>query len=80
MKLTRAIFGISVLAVMATGLAARAGALNVPGALSHAAATVTLAHAFASLTAAARPEPTSLILLGMGGLVLLNIRRRRKTA
>jgi len=80
MKLTRVIFGISVLAVMATGLAARAGALNVPGAVSHAAATVTLAHAFASITAAAQPEPTSLILLGVGGLVLLNIRRRRKTA
>jgi len=80
MKLTRVAFGISVLAVMATGLAARAGALNAPGAVSQATATVTLAHAFASITAAAQPEPTSLILFGMGGLVLLNIRRRRKTA
>ncbi|HXH67184.1 MAG TPA: PEP-CTERM sorting domain-containing protein [Candidatus Limnocylindrales bacterium] len=80
MKLIRVLFGISVLAVMATGLAARAGALNVPGVVAHAAASVTLAHVFASITAAAQPEPTSLILFGMGGLVLLNIRRRRKTA
>jgi hypothetical protein len=65
---------------MAAGFAARTGALDAPGAVSHAAATVTLAHAFASITAAAQPEPTSLILFGMGGLVLLNIRRRRKTA
>lgn len=80
MKLTRVLFGISVLAVMATGLAARAGALNAPGVVAQAAATVTLAHAFAAITAAAQPEPTSLILFGIGGLVLLNIRRRRKTA
>jgi len=79
MKLTRVLFGISVLTAMAAGLAARAGAVNLPGVAAHAA-TVTLAHAFASITAAAQPEPTSLILFGMGGLVLLNIRRRRKTA
>ncbi len=80
MKLPRVAFGISVLAVMATGLTARAGALTARGAVSHATASVTLAHVFASITAAAQPEPTSLILFGLGGLVLLNIRRRRKAA
>jgi len=80
MKLTRVTFGILVLAVMATGLAARAGAFNARGAVLQATATITLAHAFASITAAAQPEPASLILFGVGGLVLLNIRRRYKMA
>jgi hypothetical protein len=80
MNITRVLFGISVLGVMASGLVARAGALNSLGVVSHATATVTLTHLFTSITAAAQPEPTSLILLGMGGLVLLSIRRRRKAA
>jgi hypothetical protein len=80
MKLTRAFLAILVLAVMASGLVGQAGALRSLGTVSHATATVTLAHVFTSIAAAAQPEPTSLILLGMGGLVLLSIRRRRKAA
>jgi hypothetical protein len=80
MKLTRVLLGISVVVLMASCLAARAGAISPLQAVSHATATVSLLQLVTSITAAAQPEPTSLILLGMGGLVLLNIRRRRKAA
>jgi hypothetical protein len=80
MKLTRVLLGISVLALMSSGLAAAAGAIGLLQTVSHATATVTLLKFVTSITAAAQPEPTSLILLGMGGLVLLNMRRRRKIA
>jgi len=80
MKFTRAFFGISVLALMAFALVAKAGSMGWPNAAPKATATFTLAHVFTSITDSAKPEPTSLILLGMGGLVLLSIRRRRKAA
>jgi len=80
MKVTRVFFGITVLAVMAFVQVAKAGSSSWPNAAPKAAATFTWAQVFASITDSAKPEPASLILLGMGGLVLLSIRRRRKAA
>lgn len=80
MKVTRAFFGIAVLAVMAFVLVAKAGSSSWPNGVPKATATFTLAHVFSSITDSAKPEPTSLILLGMGGLLLLSIRRRRNAA
>jgi hypothetical protein len=80
MKFSRAFFGIVVLALMAFALVAEAGSTGWPNATPKATATFTLAHVFTSITDSVKPEPTTLILLGMGGLVLLGIRRRRKAA
>lgn len=68
------------MAVMAFVLVAVAGSSSWPNVAPKAAATYTLAHVFNSIADSAKPEPTSLIVLGMGGLVLLSIRRRRKAA
>ena len=80
MKVTRVFLGIAVLVVAAFVLVAKAGSSSWPIVAPKVTATLTLAHVFSSITGSAKPEPTSLILLGIGGLVLLSIRRRRKAA
>jgi len=80
MKVTRVFFGITVLVAMGFVLVAKADSSSWPNVTPKATATFTVAHVFSSITDSAKPEPTSLIVLGMGGLVLLSIRRRRKAA
>lgn len=77
MKRTRIAIGFVILALgvavptmgegFGFGAAAQRGALALSQFISNATSLVT-------------PEPTSLILVGMGGLILLGAARRRKTA